>query len=406
MAHTNKLEEIEIKKIKPYEKNAKVHSADQVEKIAESIKRFGFLSPCLIDKDLQLIAGHGRLAAAKKLKMDKVPCVFVEGLTDAQRRAYILADNKLADLGSWDQSLVSSELFDLGDAGIDMSLFGFDHFWEAEGKSNEAYDEFLDKFEQPLTTDDCYTPEKVYNAVRKWAVDRYELGDAQVVRPFYPGGDYENEKYPAGCVVIDNPPFSILSKIVKFYTQKKIRFFLFAPALTLFSTAAGSMNYIPVGVGVTYENGAEVATSFITNMGPYKIDTAPDLYRIVLEADQESYGKSSNELPNYQYPDEVLTPATIVKWAKKGANIQIKPEEAYFVRKLDSMAGKAIFGGGFLIGKAAVERAAVEKVEAEKKALERALENKEAAERAAAEKGVTEWRLSKREQEIVDRLGE
>jgi ParB-like chromosome segregation protein Spo0J len=389
VAHVDEFAEIEIKKIRPYEKNAKVHSAEQIAKIADSIKHFGFVSPCLVDHDLNLIAGHGRMEAAKKLKMKTVPCVFVEGLTDAERRAYILADNKLADLGSWDQSLVSTELFDLGDAGIDMSLFGFDHFWEAEGQSNEAYDDFLDKFDTPLTTDDCYTPEKVYNAVRKWTIEHYDLGDAQVVRPFYPGGDYENEKYPAGCVVIDNPPFSILSKIVKFYMQKQIRFLLFAPGLTLFSIAAGGCNYIPCGVTVTYENGAEVFTSFVTNMGEYKIDTAPELFRLVEEANEASLG--SKELPAYKYPDEVLTPATLTKYVKNGADIKIRADESQFIRKLDAQSDKAIYGGGFLISKAAAEKAAAEKA---------------AAEKAAAEKEKTRWELSKREQEIVERLGE
>ena len=392
MAHADQFAEIEVKQIRPYEKNAKVHSSEQITKIAESIKHFGFVSPCLVDHDLNLIAGHGRLEAAKKLKMKTVPCVFVEGLTDAERRAYILADNKLADLGSWDQSLVSTELFDLGDSGIDMSLFGFDHFWEAEGKSNEAYDEFLDKFETPLTTDDCYTPESVYNAVRKWAVERYGLEDAEIIRPFYPGGDYEHEKYPDGCVVIDNPPFSILSKIVKFYAENGIRFFLFAPALTLFSTASGSMKYIPCGASITYENGAVVSTSFITSLGEYKIDTAPDLFRIIEAANAENL--EAKELPAYKYPDEVITPSQIMKYVKNGADIKIRPSEAHFIRKLDAQSqtgDKAIYGGGFLISKAAAEKAAAEKA---------------AAEKAAAEKETTEWLLSKREHDIVDRLGE
>ena len=224
MARTTEMTEIAISDLKPYKKNAKVHSAEQLDRIKDSIERFGFLSPCLIDKDYNLIAGHGRVQAAKKLKIKKVPCVFIEGLTEKERQAYILADNKLADLGSWDSDLVNAEIMDLTEAGIDMSLFGFDtsHFWQETGaKGDEAYNEFVDKFNTPLTTDDCYTPDNIYAAVKDWCVKTYSLGKAQVIRPFYPGGDYENAKYPAGCVVIDNPPFSILSKIVNFYRERE-----------------------------------------------------------------------------------------------------------------------------------------------------------------------------------------
>ena len=394
MARTTEMTEIAISDLKPYKKNAKVHSAEQLDRIKDSIERFGFLSPCLIDKDYNLIAGHGRVQAAKKLKIKKVPCVFIEGLTEKERQAYILADNKLADLGSWDSDLVNAEIMDLTEAGIDMSLFGFDtsHFWQETGaKGDEAYNEFVDKFNTPLTTDDCYTPDNIYAAVKDWCVKTYSLGKAQVIRPFYPGGDYENAKYPAGCVVIDNPPFSILSKIVNFYREREISFFLFAPALTLFSTATGAANYLPIGVPVTYENGAIVSTSFITNLGDYKIDTAPDLYEIVKAENDKN--NTAVELPAYKYPEEVITPATITKYVKNGANIKIKASEAKFIRKLDAqtlLGDKAIYGGGFLISKAAAEKAAAEKA---------------AAEKAAAEKEVTLWELSQRELAIIDRLG-
>ena len=395
MAHTSEMTEVEIKDIRPYERNAKVHSAEQVEKIAESIRQFGFLSPCLIDKKKNLVAGHGRLEAAKKLGMKSVPCVYIEGLSEAKRKAYILADNKLADLGTWDQDLVNVELFDLGDAGLDMSLFGFDteHFWqESKREGDDAYDEFVDKFNTPLTTDDCYTPQNVYETVKNWVLEKYHIGEgAEIIRPFYPGGDYQSAHYPEGSVVIDNPPFSILSQICKFYCEQGVRFFLFAPALTLFSTAGGSQNYLPLCVDVVYENGAVVATSFVTNMGPYKIDTAPDLFQLIKAANEEN--NTAQELPSYRYPDNVLTPSTISKWVKNGADIRIKASESQFIRSLDAQKeegkSKAIYGGGFLISRAAAEKAAAEKA---------------AAEKAAAEKEVIVWALSKREQAIVDRL--
>lgn len=126
MAKIDGVQEISIDLLKPYENNAKIHGAEQVSQIAESIKEFGFISPCLIDRDYNIIAGHGRLMAAQKLGMEKVPCVFVEGLTETQRKAYILADNRLTELGEWDTVMVSEELSKLKDDGFDIDLTGFD----------------------------------------------------------------------------------------------------------------------------------------------------------------------------------------------------------------------------------------------------------------------------------------
>jgi len=125
MAKIVKKQEVAVDKLKPYENNAKTHDADQVQKIADSITEFGFITPCLIDTEFNVIAGHGRLAAAKLLGMNKVPCVIIDGLTDTQRRAYILADNKLTELGGWDMELVSAELEALQGEGFDIDLTGF-----------------------------------------------------------------------------------------------------------------------------------------------------------------------------------------------------------------------------------------------------------------------------------------
>lgn len=126
MGNIEKIEEIDITKLQPYKKNAKKHGKSQIEKIKASILEFGFLTPCLIDKDFNLIAGHGRLAAAEELGLKKLPCVFIEGLTEDQRRAYILADNRLSELGEWDMDLVSEELEELNEHGFDLELTGFE----------------------------------------------------------------------------------------------------------------------------------------------------------------------------------------------------------------------------------------------------------------------------------------
>ena len=146
MGSIEKIEEIEIAKLKPYAKNAKKHGAAQVEKLKASIQEFGFLTPCLIDKEFNLIAGHGRLAAAKELQLEKLPCVFVEGLSDDQRRYYILADNKLSEIAEWNLEILQQELKELAEAGFDVSIVGFELENEITQELNEGVEIELDSF--------------------------------------------------------------------------------------------------------------------------------------------------------------------------------------------------------------------------------------------------------------------
>ena len=125
MQGANKIEWQSVEKLIPYAKNARTHSDEQVAQIAGSIKEFGFNNPVLVDKDNSIIAGHGRVMAARKLGMDKVPVVILNHLTESQRKAYILADNRIALNSGWDTSMLSVELQDLKD-DIDLSLLGFD----------------------------------------------------------------------------------------------------------------------------------------------------------------------------------------------------------------------------------------------------------------------------------------
>lgn len=126
MAKIEKIQEVAISDLVPYERNAKLHPDSQIELICKSIQEVGFISPCLIDEAGNIIAGHGRVEAAKQLGMDTVPCVYVEGLSEAQRRAYILADNRLTELGEWDMDLVWDELHDLNDMDFNIDMTGFE----------------------------------------------------------------------------------------------------------------------------------------------------------------------------------------------------------------------------------------------------------------------------------------
>jgi ParB-like chromosome segregation protein Spo0J len=122
-----KLEQIALESLIPYARNAKRHSDAQVAQIAASIKEFGFNAPVLVDSDSGIIAGHGRVLAARKLGLEKVPCIRLTHLTETQRRAYILADNRLAELGGgWHDEMLGLELAELREADFDLDLAGFD----------------------------------------------------------------------------------------------------------------------------------------------------------------------------------------------------------------------------------------------------------------------------------------
>lgn len=197
----------------------------------------------------------------------------------------------------------------------------------------ETYEEFVEKFRPKKTTDDCYTPEAIYEAVKDYVVEKYNLQNCPVVRPFWPGGDYESFNYPEDCVVIDNPPFSILAQILDFYVEKKIKFFLFAPQLTVMSSAGPRCNIVITGNKIVYENKAIVATSFVTNMGDFKVDVDSVLYRKI-QAVADADNKKMKRLKCI-YPDEVLTTNTIQKLAVRGVDLRIKEEDCFFTRALD-----------------------------------------------------------------------
>ena len=233
----------------------------------------------------------------------------------------------------------------------------------------EEYGAFVEKFKPKLTTDDCYTPPRGFDTVASWVSAEYSLDPTAFVRPFFPGMDYVHFSYPEGCVVVDNPPFSLRAQIVDFYIMRRIRYFLFSPALTLLTHR--QICHIAVGVPIVYENGAEVPTSFVTNLEDCVLRTAPDLYSAVSDANAEVLKNIRKVLPKYEYPDNVITAAIAQRWCRYGVEYRLQKEDCIPIRALDAQrdVGKAIFGSGYLLsGAAAAEKAAAEKAAAEKAA--------------------------------------
>jgi len=173
------IEQIRTESLKPYEKNPRKNDA-AVEAVANSIREFGFKVPIVIDRDDVIVCGHTRWRAAQRLGLAEVPCIRADDLTDEQIRAFRLADNKTAELAEWDFELLDEELDLILD--IDMEDFGFlgeedDDWFQRENRwdnsrqeGNDEYNEFLEKFEQKKTTDDCYTPDNIYDAVADFVV--------------------------------------------------------------------------------------------------------------------------------------------------------------------------------------------------------------------------------------------
>lgn len=330
----------------------------EIKRLAKSMKGTPELTEargCIVvpyDGRYVVLGGNLRLAAAKYLKWPDIMCaVLPEGTKVGKLKEIVLKDN--SSFGSWDLSLLRKDWseFDFGEWGIDVT-------WDTAGptpdasvggtpqeeiermqkefeermargeisEEDEEYQEFLEKFKLKKTTDDCYTPAPVYDAVARYVEETYGLSRANFVRPFYPGGDYQTEKYPEGCVVVDNPPFSIMSEILRFYDSKGIKFFLFAPTLTLFSSysSAGSCTALPCNLTVIYENGASVCTSFLTNLDPKHIRfrSAPKLQAMVQEGIDEFTKTLRKPRPKYSYPPHIITSSWVGGSVTSGHRVQ------------------------------------------------------------------------------------
>ena len=177
MITTTQMQLVDINRLIPYVNNARTHSPEQITKLRSSLREFGFINPVLIDREFNVLAGHGRIAAAKEEGINEVPCVFVEHLSEAQKKAYILADNRMSLDAGWDDELLKVEMASLQEMGFDVGMTGFDE--------SELADLFADDNNTSAKDDDFDLTAALEKAafVQRgdiWTVGRHRLmcGDA------------------------------------------------------------------------------------------------------------------------------------------------------------------------------------------------------------------------------------
>lgn len=209
----------------------------------------------------------------------------------------------------------------------------------------------------------------MYEAVVNWAGKHLDIGDRPIVRPFYPGGDFEHFDYPDNCVVIDNPPFSIFARICDWYVEHGIPFLLFAPAMV---SIRKNLTYIGVSCTITYENGANVNTAFVTNMmGDIICTTAPDLLETVMKANNDNLKQSKKAVRNLSFPDCVLRATTLHTMSRAGVEFCVRREQGCVVGHACESKNSE-FGNSILLSDTATaKKLTAKKLAAEKLAAER-----------------------------------
>lgn len=244
------------------------------------------------------------------------------------------------------------------------------------------YESFVKKFsDKPKTTDDCYTPQDVYEAVVAYVDTICPLKGKQILRPFFPGGDYEHADYLDDGVVIDNPPFSMFTPICKWYSRRNIPFFLFGPGMTIFYVLK-YCSVVIINHTITFSNGAKVRINFATNLiGDTMVTTAVSLNEAIRHCPSQNQKANKTK---YRYPAELLSVSDFQLIANGDADFSVSRQEAMVVKNLDlHPAKKGLFGPHLLVSKAAAAKAAAAK--------------------AAAAKAIP-IELSEREQELVKHL--
>ena len=201
--HTTEMKMVETSKLIPYVNNARTHSQEQVNKLRGSLREFGFINPVIIDSDFNVIAGHGRLMAAKEEGIEEVPCVLVDYLTEAQKKAYILADNRYAQDAGWDEELLRLEIEALEGMDFDVSLTGFNE--------DEISDLFADSESTGAEDDDFDLSDALEKAAfvergDVWVVGRHRLMCGDATSPEDVATLMDGKK---ANLIITDPPYNV-----------------------------------------------------------------------------------------------------------------------------------------------------------------------------------------------------
>lgn len=198
MKTTTEFKLVSVNKLVPYQNNARTHSPEQINKLRSSLREFGFINPIIIDKDYGIIAGHGRLLAAKEEGMTEVPCVFADHLTEAQKKAYIIADNRMALDAGWDEELLRVEIEALQAEAFDLALTGFD-----EKELSKLFDGGNDIEDDNFDADEELKKPVFSKAGDIWRLGRHRLvcGDSTKAETY----ETLMEGKKANLVVTDSP---------------------------------------------------------------------------------------------------------------------------------------------------------------------------------------------------------
>ncbi len=201
MKTTTEMQLVPLEKLVPYANNARTHSAEQINKLRSSLREFGFINPVIIDRDYGVIAGHGRILAAKEEGIQEIPCVFADHLTEAQKKAYIIADNRMAMDAGWDEELLRVEIEALQAEAFDLSLTGFD-----EKELSDLFKDDADVHEDDFDVEAELKQPVITKAGDVWTLGRHRLvcGDSTKAETFaLLMGDRKAN------LVITDPPYNV-----------------------------------------------------------------------------------------------------------------------------------------------------------------------------------------------------
>ena len=201
MVTTTKFELVDIDKLVPYANNARTHSPAQINKLRSSLREFGFINPVIIDRDFGIIAGHGRVLAAREEGISEVPCVYADHLTEAQKKAYIIADNRMAMDAGWDEEMLRIEIESLQADAFDLALTGFD-----EKELSKLFDDGNDAKDDDFDVDEELKKPTFSKAGDVWKLGRHRLVCGDSTRPETYEVLMEGRK---ANLVLTDPPYNV-----------------------------------------------------------------------------------------------------------------------------------------------------------------------------------------------------